>query len=124
MEWNGMDEGKKEGIRRQGHREYVTWYFLVTDIYDAMKRSNGSSTWRELEFKIILVVSHNCIRRHIQSILDFTYQASRIYPMLDSHVEVGRLQWVYCFWVFWVFWKISKAMATNKQIMLVHMDEE
>ena len=89
-EWNGR--GRKKRIQRQDHREYLRGPFLATDLCDVLRRSSGSSTWREFEFQINHMVSYNYTRRHIQSILDFTHQASRIYPMLDSQAEAGRLQ--------------------------------
>ena len=94
--------------------------FLVTDLYENLRQTNGSVTWRELEDRMENIVFHETIRSHIKSIETFTYHAGRIFPILDSQAEQRRIHWAKAFWV---FWEIAKAMKKKKQIMLVHMDE-
>ena len=100
-----MDDEKKKVFDDKAIENILRGVFLATDLYDAMRRVNGSSRWRELELQLNHVVSYKCIRLHIQSIPDFTYQASHVYPMLDSQAEARRLYWM-CY--FWVSWKSAK----------------
>ena len=59
-----------------------------------LRQTIGIVTWYGLEDRMNNIVSHETKRSHIKSIEDFTYRASRIFPILDLQVEQRRVHWV------------------------------
>ena len=69
-EWDQLYDLEKKVFVNKVDENLLRGPFLATDLYENLRQTNGSVTWRGLEDRMDNIVSHETIRSHIKSIED------------------------------------------------------
>ena len=91
------------------------------NIIDAVAKTSGNISYKEIANHIGGIVTENTISRHLKSLKGFSIVKSRILPQLTKDCREKRVFFCESFFMFWLS---AKCLKPSIRMIVTHMDEK